>query len=451
MKRPPDRGYAALLTATALLFLLGAAALAVDTSMFFQQARAEQRVADLACLAGAQELPQDPVSAVTMAASFLRPNHPDLAGLDPTITSNGLPPTAGTNTYTIGGFTIQIETPWNGESTAMRVLVSQDRGTHFARAIGSTSVPINQVAYCEVGSALGAGAEMPFGILLGFTGGIVNFEQNQCTLNDQSSDSCSGLKIPRHDDPLGSKENNPTGNYIANMIAGINWDLQPGANQLCEVGQGEFEPCDRIATTSGSDPNKIYDGLIAGRPSLGFAGDDIGYLERHHTIYCHNGDCYDGHTLEQVADCADGSCTDPRDTVTWEEDIANGTFVAPPAEMLTTIADCDCPRFARIPILESFPTSDCTVTDPEDATQVNRCTAKVIGFEWIYMLRPYYNGASPPNVSGEFFDDFGGSMGETVQVIAAVSINFDPNVEVEPGCFSEYVEGAPKAVRLTNG
>lgn len=453
MNRRLERGYAALLTAAAFLFLLGLAALAVDTSMFFQQARSEQRVADLACLAGAQELPEDSALAVAKAASFLRPNHPDLAGLDPTVTALGGAPGPGLNTYTSGEFTIEIETPYNGKATQMRVSVSQDRGTHFARAIGTNTVTINQVAFCEVGSAIGAGADMPFGVLLGFTGGIVNFEQNQCTLNDQSSDTCSGLKIPRHDDPPGSSENNPTANYIANMIAGINWNLDPAVNQLCEVGTSEFEPCNRIATTSGSDPNKIYDGLIAGRSSLGFAGDNIGYLERHHTIYCHgNGpDCYDGHTLEDVADCAGGSCPTPRDTVTWEEDIANGTFVPPPAVTLTSIDDCDCPRFARIPVVESFPTSDCTVTDPDDATQVNRCTARVIGFEWIFIMRPYYNGASPPNVSGEFFDDFGGNMGETVQVIAGVGINFASNVEVEPGCFSEYKEGSPKAVRLING
>jgi hypothetical protein len=442
-----------MLTAAALLFLLGAAALAVDSSLFFQQARSEQRVADLACLAGAQELPEAPALAVEKAASFLRPNHPDLAALDPMVTASLAPPVVGLNTYTTGNFTIEIETPVNGKSTQMRVAVSQDRGTHFGRAIGTDTVTINQEAYCEVGSALGAGADMPFGVLTGFSGGIVNFEQNQCTLNNQSSDSCSGLKIPRHDDPPGSQENNPTGNYIANMIAGINWDLDPAVNQLCETVLGSFEPCNRVATTSGSDPNKIYDGLIAGRSSLGFAGADIGYLERHHTIYCHSTDCYDGHTLEEVADCAGGpaACPTPRDTITWEEEIASGTFVPPAPVTLTEIGDCDCPRFARIPVVDAFPTSDCTVTDPEDATQVNKCTARVLDFEWIYIMRPFYNGASPPNVPGEFYDDFGGNMGETVKTIAAVVINFDPSIEVESGCFSEYVEGAPKAVRLIKG
>jgi len=443
-------GYAALLTAAALLFLLGAAALAVDTSMFFQQARSEQRVADLACLAGAIELPESPATAVEKAASFLRPNHPDLASLDPMVTTAGAPG-PGINTYTIGGFTIEIETPYNGKSTLMRVAVSQNRPTNFARALGATEVTINQVAYCEVGSALGAGADMPFGVLTGFSGGILNFEQNQCTLNGQSSDSCSGLKVPRHDDPVGSQENNPTGNYIANMIAGINWDLDPSVNQLCETVSGEFEPCNRVATTSGSDPNKIYDGLIAGRSSLGFAGANIGYLERHHTIYCHGTDCYDGHTLEDVATC-NGACPTPADTITWEDDIANGNPPSPPVVQVSAVADCECPRFARVPIVESFPTSDCTVTDPSDATQVNKCSARIVGFHWVYLLRPYYNGSSPPNVSGEFHNDFSNNgNGETVQTIAAVVINFTDDVTVEGRCFSEFEAGAPKAVRLMAG
>jgi hypothetical protein len=102
--------------------------------------------------------------------------------------------------------------------------------------------------------------------------------------------------------------------------------------------------------------------------------------------------------------------------------------------------------------VESFPTSDCTVTDPSDPTQVNRCTARIVGFHWVYLMRPYYNGSSPPNVSGEFYTDFqnqGG--GQTVQTIAAVVINFTPDVTVEGRCFSEFTAGAPKAVRLIAG
>jgi Flp pilus assembly protein TadG len=448
--RRTERGYAALLTAGAFLFLIALAAFAVDISMFFQQARAEQRVADLACLAGAQELPENPANAVAMAASFLRPNHPDLSALDPAVTANGAP-SAGLNTYVIGDFTVEIETPSNGASTQMRVSVSQDRATHFAPAIGATEVTINQVAYCEVGSALGAGADMPFGVLTGFAGGILNYEQNQCTLNGQSSDSCSGLKIPRHDDPPGSQENNPTANYIANMIAGINWNIDPSVDQVCETVAGTFEPCNRVATTSGSDPNKIYDGLISGRPSLGFAGADIGYLERDTSFsWVHAGNLYDGHELEDVADCV-GGCPTPWDTVTWEQDIDNGTPPNVPVVAITHIADCDCPRFARVPIVESFPQADCTITDPDDPAQVNKCSARIVGFEWVYILRPFFNGENPIIGPDATYNDFSNDgSGQTVQTIAVVVVDVS-GATVDGHCFSEYKEGTPKAVRLING
>ncbi len=54
-----EHGIAAVWTAVILLFLIGATALAVDTSEFFQQARSQQRAVDLACLAGAAELPDE--------------------------------------------------------------------------------------------------------------------------------------------------------------------------------------------------------------------------------------------------------------------------------------------------------------------------------------------------------------------------------------------------------
>jgi Flp pilus assembly protein TadG len=58
MSRRRESGVTAVWTAGVMLFLLGAAALAIDLSGMFQQARAEQRAADLACLAGVWELPE---------------------------------------------------------------------------------------------------------------------------------------------------------------------------------------------------------------------------------------------------------------------------------------------------------------------------------------------------------------------------------------------------------
>jgi hypothetical protein len=456
-----------MLTAAALLFLLGAAALAVDGSMFFQQARSEQRVADLACLAGVQELPEDSVGAVTMAASFLRPNHPDLAGLNPATTSTGFGPVAGANTYTTGAFTIQIDAPFNGNSTKMRVSVTQSRGTHFGQAIGATSVPINQVAICEVGSAIGGGADMPFGVLSGFTGGIINYDNNGCTLNGQTNSQCSGLAIPRHNDPSGSGFNvNTADNYRANIISGINWQLfPPGAafpssqDILCRSQQspqpGDPEPCNRVATVSGSDPSKVYEGLISGNNKYP-PESQIGYLEKHHLVYrSTHGDLFDSHTLEDMVTCVASHnstqvvpCPTPEDSLTW-----TGPTSAP-IVYVSRVEDCDCPRFARVPVVDpnpGFPEANCTVHDPNDITQINKCFARIVGFESIWLLRPFFNDEEPPDGPGPVGaaeNDFH-SSGQQVKTLAAVSIVFNDDVVVEGRCFSSFKQGFPKAVRLT--
>jgi hypothetical protein len=448
-----DGGYTAILTALALLFLLGAAALAVDSSMFFQQARAEQRVADLACLAGVQELPEDPVSAVQKAAEFIKPNHPSLAGL--TLTSSTPP----VSTYSVGAFQVEIETPWNGKATQMRVAVSQIRDTHFGRAIGTSNAEINQVAYCEVGSALGGAVDQPFGLLPGFTGGIINFGKNDCTLNGQTSSACSGLAIPRHDDPEHSADfpTKSTNNYITNMILGINWEIDTSSNQVCETVSTQYEPCNQVATISGDDPSHIYNGLIEGKHSLGFVGDEIGYLEKHHAIYDHGGDFYDGHELGDIATCVDGAgnpmtCPSPWDAVAWETQIAGGSPPNLPVFKISEISDCDCPRFTRVPVVSSFPASHCSITDPNDPDQINKCTATIVDFQWLFLLRPFFNGSGPivgPDAAHNDFDNSGG--GQTVRTISAVRIDVSDAVITDNGCFSPFKEGSPKAVRLIDG
>lgn len=461
-----EHGYTAILTAVALLFLLGAAALAVDSSMFFQQARAEQRVADLACLAGAQELPEQPALAVAKAAAFLAPNHPDLATIDPAAPDGGSPG-PGTNVYTLGAFTVTIETPVTANPTQMRVTVNQNRPTHFARAIGASDVDVQQTALCEVGSALGGGADMPFGVLSGFSGGVINYDNQGCILNGETNSQCSGLAIPRNDDPTNSQFGITTANnYIANMVSGINWRLFPPGTTfpssqdiLCQsVGQpsaGSPQPCNRVATVTGSDPSKVYRGLISGYNQYQ-PESDIGYLEKHHLVYAHSGDYYDSHTLEDMADCVSSSdlttpvaCPTPEQSLTW-----TGPGDAPTV-YINRVVDCDCPRFARIPVVDSFPTQagNCTNYDPDDPAQLNACFSRISGFETVFLLRPYFNGLTAPNGPGppgtpanDFF-----SSGNQVKTIAAINVVFTDDVEVGGRCFSEFKDGHPKAVRLING
>jgi hypothetical protein len=265
------------------------------------------------------------------------------------------------------------------------------------------------------------------------------------------------LAIPRQDDPTGSQFGVRTANkYIANMVAGINWEIAPPSSDiLCATVQaGPPMPCNRVATVSGDEPSKVYQGLISGKPSLGFVGDEIGYLERDDGGPRFSwggalGDYYDGHRMSDVANCMDG-CPTEEESTTW------GAGATPPPETIDHVFDCDCPRFARIPIVESFPetSANCgtAVEDPDDPDKVDSCSAKIVGFQWVYIVRPFFNGQGPPDGPNAAFVDFdGGGSSSNLKTVAAVLINFTDDVQVDGRCFSEFEAGAPKAVRLIAG
>ncbi|HSL25916.1 MAG TPA: pilus assembly protein TadG-related protein, partial [Acidimicrobiia bacterium] len=149
-KRASD-GFSAVWVALILLFLLGAAALAVDASGFWQQARVQQNASDFACLAGVRHAPSDPPAAVNKAAEYLRANMSALSAL-PADPDSGAA-SSGVNVYTMSDFTIQIETPWDDGNAAtrndalMRVSILQTTPSTFGRVIGIDDVDILQEAY----------------------------------------------------------------------------------------------------------------------------------------------------------------------------------------------------------------------------------------------------------------------------------------------------------------
>ncbi len=462
-RRLSQRGVSAVVTAAAMLLLVGMAAIAVDVSGFYEQASSQQRAADLACLAGVVELPQDPATAVTMAASFLGPNHVKLRGLNPSSPTSGTVG-PGITTYAFNNHAVQIETPFNGSAAKMRVTIAQSAATDFAKIWGTQQVQILENAVCEVGSGI-AGADMPWGMLTGFTGGILNYGQNQCTLNGQSTSQCSGLAIPRQNQPAGSQYVITTSNnYIANMVSGLNWGLGPvgpGSPEiLCPMnGQpqpGDPNPCNRVATISGDDPSKIYRGLISGFSNNQYPGSQIGYLEHLHgnnASLSFGGDVYDGHDMPDVLECdanndgtgSSGECTTAVASLGWTNSTAH------PVVKVTRVKDCLCRRLARVPIVSNFPTNagNCGSYDPNDPTQLNSCSARITGFQWIWILRPYFNGTVDANGDGVIDNDFNNSgSGNQVRTIAAVALDFT-NAKVDGDCFSAYKEGAPKKVRLT--
>lgn len=69
-----DRGQATVLTIIFLTALLGAAALVLDVGSWFREQRGTQSTADAAALAAAQELPEFPGAAGTLAGSYVGKN-----------------------------------------------------------------------------------------------------------------------------------------------------------------------------------------------------------------------------------------------------------------------------------------------------------------------------------------------------------------------------------------
>jgi len=82
-----ERGQAFVLTAVAMVMVLGMAALVLDVGNWFRDKRRLQGTADAAALAGAQQLPDNAAAAKAMALSYANQNGGDVAGANIVITS----------------------------------------------------------------------------------------------------------------------------------------------------------------------------------------------------------------------------------------------------------------------------------------------------------------------------------------------------------------------------
>jgi putative Flp pilus-assembly TadE/G-like protein len=89
--RKDERGQAIVLMTLSLVVILGMAALVLDVGNWFHTKRRLQGTADAAALAGAQQLPDDPSGAQSMALTYANKNGGDVAGANITVTSTVLP------------------------------------------------------------------------------------------------------------------------------------------------------------------------------------------------------------------------------------------------------------------------------------------------------------------------------------------------------------------------
>jgi Flp pilus assembly protein TadG len=86
-RRNNERGQVFVLTAMAMVALVGMAALVLDVGSWFRASRRLQAAADAAALAGAQALPANPAGATQMAVSYSNTNGVAVAASDVTILS----------------------------------------------------------------------------------------------------------------------------------------------------------------------------------------------------------------------------------------------------------------------------------------------------------------------------------------------------------------------------
>ena len=285
-----ERGAAAIIVAGSLIMLFGVAALAVDTSDFYQTARVSQTTADLACLAGVNDLP-DTAKAFTNSVAYAKANWPDMAGV--TATGSG-----DTRTLDDGaGNVVTIQTNYNGDPDKMYVKVTDRNPTTFGKVIGTNSVDVAQEASCERDTKIGGPGAMPMGALPG------TFSGNLFDCSAKVTGNCGGLdvgsgandwrdaigngwsqQLEKHHGPEGSADSDTghavihcptsgvcsandteTGNMSGPFRQGLTTRLSKIAGADC-VESGDFN-CDSITQVFGSTPATLNSAVGASAPA----------------------------------------------------------------------------------------------------------------------------------------------------------------------------------------
>lgn len=322
-----EDGLTVIWVAMVLFFLMGAAALAVDASGFYETARADQTTADLACLAGIPEMPESPTAGRAAAAANVAQNYPALSSVTPVTTGSTTVMDNG------NGANATIEAPYGGDANKMRVEVTETDPTTFGRVLGVTEVPITQVAYCKVFSGNGGG--QPFGALPGGWGGGLQAE-NPCGNN---SGNCGRLFVPRAD-TIG---NNPT--TIKNIAEGLDRTLDPGLSTLVNcTSVGAGGSCNVVDTNTGVNAAALGEGFRQrlDNPAPGAQTFTMG------------GQDYDADPVSAVLGGSPSSLTSqPAGWEAWIHGEWGTADVSNHYYWNDIVAKCDSPRLVSYPIISS--------------------------------------------------------------------------------------------------
>lgn len=404
-----ERGATAVIVAGALFFLFGAAALAVDTSSFYQAATTDQTTADMACLAGVAELP-DTAAALTAAAEIVSLNWPEK--------SLGAPVVSGpTGVMSDGaGNTVTLNAQHNGNADQMSVVVSERAGTEFARVIGADSVTITQNAVCLGVKATAGTGVMPLGALPGtFSGDLFDCAAKvtgNCGAIGAPNPGANGWRdaIEKGMDADVSKHH---GNWGTNDL---HTDL-PGI-ECVSVGQScnaaDSEPGNMAGPFNQGLANLLSDVSNADCVENGvFNCDSMSQV-----LGGHNADLLE--TLWPLSPPADfpGGFIEPAG---WHDSLY-GLYSTAKGQQYYYDGDdikCDSPRLATVPIVVFD--DDWAIGDGGSTWPAGRKRMKIIGFYTVYIREP----ANQSDIGN-------GSANGLGQIVSDV-IWFGPNATCEDG------------------
>jgi Flp pilus assembly protein TadG len=415
---PSEDGFSAIWVAFCLFFLLGAAALAVDVSSFYETARTDQTTADLACLAGVPHLPEDAATARAAAAENVQRNYVALASTTPSTAGNTLTLADGS------GATVQITTPFNGDSAKMHVLVTETDQAVFGRVLGADDVPVTQEAYCKV-FAGGGGGSLPFGALPGgWAGGLQ--APNPC---GQNSGNCGALVIPRND------VNGVGPTLINNIALGADRNLDPwlgsGSGAVDCDNVGSMGTCHIVSTDTGVSASHLGQGFVER-----FNDDparDCTMVVSGEALNCDSPTQVLGGSPESLF-TAMGTQPGWWDTSLYGPWTAINT--AAHHYWNDSIAKCESPRFASMPIISED--MDWDLGDPPPTWPNGTKDVKVVGM--------YNLIVTDPNDSGDFQGN--GNLKNAASII----MWFGPDAKcVGPtGSTTPFSAGAIKTFRLVD-
>lgn len=391
-----ERGAAALLVAGSLMFLIGAAVMAVDVSGFLNTARTERTTADLSCLAGVAELP-DATAAIELAADYAADNWSEMDDASLTFSDGE------TATLADGdGNLVLLEANPGGSDGRLRITVSKPSDTFFAGIFGAHQVPVTERASC--GRAAQPGMKMiPFGALPAWDG-ILQLS-NPC-----ETGNCRVVDIPRSD-VTGSGNQ-----FIRNTALGAEPTLEAFNGTVCTP---ETDLCGVINLNQGVSMGQLSDALVregAGVEGLlrdlTVAGDDPSSW----TFLTNGGRTIDAMTPEEVF--GDSYAAWNGEDVDGHDPEIHGPLHDGMLYIDGPIAHCDSPRLVQVPILAQMgwmPGMDQEIVVPDGNSE----QVQVIGFYNAVIVDP--NGS----------DDFGTGGPDNVLNTSAVIWWPGPNAECE--------------------